>query len=220
MRRLDPEGGSAACSPLLATAAPVSACPGLWEVSTWSGTRGASDWNRCRKPRCSRTPFQSLYTCGKWIYRQRTCRTLPAVCVIQQNCAPASLPCKATWDCPGFFLSWVLGGVGVGMKPWCSSKGKEGQEKCWCQFQLPQLSTSTWRNWVWAQAFSWKYWNLKALIVLEAPESNPWAFPLRHSFFLNSLPLACYWRSFRCVWKTLTQYTIPRVSGSSSLQSY
>lgn len=34
--------------------------------------------------------------------------------------------------------------------------------------------------------------NLKALIVLEVPESNHCAFPLRHSFFLNSLPLACY----------------------------
>lgn len=31
MRRLDPEGGSAVCSSPLATAAPVSACPSLWE---------------------------------------------------------------------------------------------------------------------------------------------------------------------------------------------
>lgn len=40
-------------------------------------------------------------------------------------------------------ISWlVFGGCWSGMKPWCSSKVKEGQEKRSFQFQLPQLGTS------------------------------------------------------------------------------
>lgn len=38
--------------------------------------------------------------------------------------------------------------------------------------------------------------NLKALIVLEAPESNPWAFPLRHflsAFLTLGLLLGIIW---------------------------
>lgn len=108
----------------------------------------------------------------------------------QENCSPASLSCKATWDSPRI-VSWlVFGGYWSRMKPWCRSKVKEGQEKRSFQFQLPQhiymkeLGVGT--------GLQLEILKLKALTVLEAPESNPWAFPLRHSFFLNSLHLASY----------------------------
>lgn len=72
-----------------------------------------------------------------------------------------------------YFLAGFWGGIGGGMKPWCSSKGKEGQQKCSSQFQLPQLSTSTWRNWVWAQAFSWKDQNWRLWLFWKLLKAIP-----------------------------------------------
>lgn len=141
------------CRSLLATAAPVSARPGLWEGSVPGlvlvvpaieiivenhdapgrhSSHDAPEGSRFTHQKTGKTPCSS--SCGQpeagaesW-----TTELLTSIPVLQGHL--------------GFprILSWlVFGGYWSGMKPWCGSKVKEGQEKCSFQFQLPQLSTST-----------------------------------------------------------------------------
>lgn len=134
-------------------------------VSTWSGTRGASDWNHCKKPRCSRTPSQSLYTWGKQIHwsenTQCTCgqpkatpeswttQLIPSIPVLQGH---LGFPRITPW----LVLGRVLERVWI---PGVAAKGRKARRSVHFSFNSPNLSTSAWRNWVWAQAFSWKYYN-------------------------------------------------------------
>lgn len=112
------------CCSLLATAAPVSARPGLWEGSVPGlvlvvpaieiivenhdapGRHSSHD-----APEGSRFTDQKT---GKHCAAVRVVSLKLELRVGQQNCSPASLSCKATWDSPGFFLGWFLGGIGAG----------------------------------------------------------------------------------------------------------